>query len=520
MAEEPVRQNINQERRLRLLVESVIDYAIYMLDPTGIVSSWNPGAQRIKGYTANEIVGRHFSQFYTDEDRANGLPAQSLRTALTEGRFEKEGWRLRKDGTRFWANVVIDPIRDPSGELIGFAKITRDITDRMKMQETLELTRAALAQSQKMEAVGQLTGGVAHDFNNLLTVIGNSVDLLANPTLSEKQRDNFLAAIRRATERGAKLTQQLLAFSRRQPLRPELHAIGPLVREFAGVLRRACGESVDIEIESGPDTVGVNLDAPQFEAALLNLVVNARDAMPDGGKLRVTVGSETVDAARAALIGDLAPGEYIAVAVVDSGSGMPLHVVEHAFEPFYTTKEVGKGTGLGLSQVYGFAKQLGGHAHIQSTVDRGTTVTLYLPATTEAAPATKARSANELPRPVQIGRILVVEDDADVRAMTVETLTAIGYEIVTAPDGVAALAILQRGDQFDVLFTDIVMPKGMTGLDLARQARALRPHLKVLLASGYPQAALPKGGTLDPEFAFLAKPYRWSELADRLRALR
>jgi PAS domain S-box-containing protein len=504
------------EQQFRLLVQGVTDYAIYLLDPEGYITNWNAGGERIKGYPAEEIVGQHFSRFYSPEDRARGDPARTLAIASREGRFEGEGWRVRKDGTRFWASAVVDRILDHRGQLIGFAKVTRDMTEKKRAEEALEQARAALAQSQKMEAVGQLTGGVAHDFNNLLTVIANGLDLLAGPIRDEVQKHRIIDSAQRAAERGAKLTEQLLAFSRRQPLRPQIHNINALIGEFEAVLRRACPEPVEVEMMLAPLPPAADIDAPQFETALLNLVVNARDAMPGGGILRLATGIATIDAAQARLMSDLAPGDYVTIAVGDTGEGMSAEVVARACEPFFTTKGVGKGSGLGLSQVYGFVTQSGGYVAIDSKPGAGTTVTLYLPAA-EAASADDAAAAA---KQASIGRVLVVEDDPEVLDVTVETLHAIGYEVLTAPDGPSALAVLRRDADIDVLFTDIVMPRGMNGVELAREACRLRPQLRVLLASGYPMSYLaPDQAGREEEFAFLRKPYRGAELADKLRAL-
>jgi PAS domain S-box-containing protein len=510
---------LGSDQLFRILVQGVTDYAIYMLDPEGNITNWNLGGERIKGYPEHEIIGRHFSIFYTEEDRAAGVPARTVETATREGRFEGDGWRVRKDGSHFWASVVVDRILDKNGKLIGFAKITRDMTERKKAEEELDHARAALAQSQKMEAIGQLTGGVAHDFNNLLTVITNALDLLADGRRDEAQRRRIIDFAQRAAERGARLTQQLLAYSRRQPLRPEVHSINGLIRGFEAVLRRACPEPIECEIPPATASLATNIDAPQFETALLNLVVNARDAMPKGGRLSITTGLATIDQRLAALMSDIEPGDYVRIAVADTGEGMTPDVLARAFEPFFTTKEVGKGSGLGLSQVYGFVAQSGGHVAIDSTLGAGTTVTLYLPAVPaivegQATAATALQSA-------AIGRVLVVEDDPEVLDVTVERLRRMGYEVLTAGDGPAALAVLRREAEIDILFSDIVMPRGMNGVELARTALRLRPQLRVLLASGYPMSALSatQGITADTGFAFLSKPYRGAELADALRAL-
>src|SRR5438105_3234134 len=510
----------DSEQQFRMLVQGVVDYAIYLLDPRGYITNWNAGGERIKGYPAEEIIGQHFSRFYTEKDRLAGEPQRGLAIAARDGRYEREGWRVRKDGTQFWASVVIDRILDPEGKLVGFAKVTRDLTEKKRAEEALEQARAALAQAQKMEAVGQLTGGVAHDFNNLLTVITNALDLLGGRIRDDVQKHRIIDSAQRAAERGARLTQQLLAFSRRQTLRPEIHPINGLVGEFEAVLRRACPEPVEIDVVLSPLPLAANIDAPQFETALLNLVVNARDAMPAGGKLRIASSCKTVSAAEARRMSDILPGDYVTVSVSDTGEGMSRAVLSRVFEPFFTTKEVGKGSGLGLSQVYGFVTQSGGHVAIDSKPGAGTTVTLYLPAVSPAAAGLLAGHSDAQSAPAP-GRVLVVEDDPEVLDVAVEMLRGFGYEVLTAPDGPSALAVLRRDAEIDVLFTDIVMPRGMNGVELAREARRLRPDVRVLLASGYPASVLASDhrASDDGEFAFLSKPYRRAELADNLRAL-
>ncbi len=517
---EPPAASVESDQLFRILVQGVTEYAIYMLDPDGNIANWNLGGERIKGYSGAEVIGKHFSMFYSEEDRAAGEPERTLATALHEGRFEGEGWRVRKDGSRFWASAVVHRVLDNRGRLIGFAKVTRDMTEQKKAEEELERARATLAQSQKLEAIGQLTGGVAHDFNNLLTVVANSLDLLADPRRDEAQKHRIIDFAQRATERGARLTQQLLAYSRRQPLRPEVHNINRLIRGFEAVLRRACPEAIEFTMPLATGPLAANIDAPQFETALLNLIVNSRDAMPKGGRLRITTGRDAIDESRAATMSDIAPGDYVTVAVADTGEGMPPEVLARAFEPFFTTKEVGKGSGLGLSQVYGFVAQSGGHVAIASTPGSGTTVTLYLPAA-RALAEDRSESAAATQESAAIGRVLVVEDDPEVLDVTVETLRRMGYEVLTAGDGPAALAVLRREAEIDILFSDIVMPRGMNGVELARTALRLRPQLRVLLASGYPMSALSatQGISADTGFAFLSKPYRGSELAEALRAL-
>ncbi|MDF2971253.1 MAG: hybrid sensor histidine kinase/response regulator [Microvirga sp.] len=506
------------EERFRLLVQGVTDYAIYMLDPQGHVTNWNAGAQRIKGYSQDEILGRHFSEFYTDEDQANELPRRALETATREGRFEAEGWRRRKDGTRFWASVVIDRIQNDLGEIIGFAKITRDITERRQAQEALAQAQAALFQSQKMEAVGQLTGGVAHDFNNLLTVIVNNLDLLTRSTRDARDM-RLIEGAQRAAERGAKLTQQLLAFSRRQPLQPALHNPNTLIGGFEAILHRACGELVKLQLALAPQVRSISVDAPQFEAALLNLIVNARDAMPDGGSLMITTGNMSVSEKEHAAA-ELKPGPYVSVTVEDTGSGMTPEVLDRVFEPFFTTKEIGKGTGLGLSQVYGFVTQSGGHIKVDSILGQGTKVTMLLPAQGNGdASVVEGEDGTIRPARESQGTVLIVEDEPAVLEVASDIFDSLGYDVLTATDAKEALTVLETDTVIDVMFSDVIMPNGMNGVELSRKAREMRPNLKILLASGYPMSALPSEG-LGAGVSFISKPYRWTELADKLRALR
>lgn len=365
----------DEARQFSLLIGSVTDYAIYMLDTNGYIRSWNPGGERIKGYSDREIVGQHFSRFYTPEDIARGEPQRGLETARNEGKFEAEGWRLRKDGTRFRASVVIDPIWQ-DGTLIGFAKVTRDVTERYEALQRLQETQKALAQSQKLEAIGKLTLGLAHDFNNLLTVIVNSLDLIVMRNEGDQRVHDWTEAAQRAADRGTLLTRQLLSFGRGQNLAPEVHDINELLVRSGEMYRRACGPMVQFAFEFAEGLPLVEVDAAQFEAAILNLVANSRDAMRSGGSILVRtrlLECERPDAP------DAGAHPYVSVDVVDNGEGMSAEVAERAMEPFFTTKEVGRGSGLGLSQVFGFAAQSGGFAALHSEAGVGTTVSLRLP---------------------------------------------------------------------------------------------------------------------------------------------
>ena len=503
------------EQQFRLLVQGVTDYAIYMLDPEGRVTSWNAGAQRIKGYEEEEIVGEHFSRFYTPEDRAAGLPERALKIAAAEGRFEREGWRVRKDGSKFFAHVVIDAIRDNDGRFAGFAKVTRDITDKQAAAAALKRTEQALVQAQKMEAIGNLTGGVAHDFNNLLQVIAGNLQLLSRDVVGNERAERRVQGALEGVNRGAKLARQLLAFGRRQPLEPRVVNLGRLLGGTADLLQRTLGDAVEVEMVISGSLWNAFVDAGQVENALLNLAINARDAMNGVGKLTIEAGNALLDEAYARANVDVVAGQYVMLAISDTGSGMTPEVMAQAFEPFFSTKPEGKGTGLGLSMVHGFVKQSGGHVKIYSEPGHGTTVKLYLPRSREAedvlAPADLVHAVGGTET------VLVAEDDEDVRATVVEMLRELGYQVLEARDGESAFAIVQSGIKVDLLFTDVVMPGPLRSPDLARKARERLPGIAVLFTSGYTQNAIVQGGRLDPGVELLVKPYSREDLARKIR---
>ncbi len=494
------------EERFRLLVQGVTDYAIYMLSPTGIVTNWNAGARRIKGYEEAEVLDTHFSRFYVDEDVAAGAPMKALNRAVAEGRFESEGWRKRKDGSRFWAHVVIDPIHDQLGKLIGFAKVTRDITERRQAQQELEKANAALFQSQKLEAIGKLTGGVAHDFNNLLSVIVNGLGILQH-RLVEPEDVRILDAMTRAASRGATLTQQLLSFARRQPLKQENLNLNDVIGSFEAVLRRASRGSVAFELDLAAQLPPVRIDAAQLEASLLNLIVNARDATPDGGTISLRTAVVELGVGE---VTTLPAGRYVVVEVGDTGAGMTTDTMSRALEPFFTTKPVGKGTGLGLSQAYGLAQQSKGDLVLRSIVGEGTQVSFYFPALCgNDQPAAPVAPVAE--------KALVVDDQDDVRDMAAALVSTLGYQVVAARNGIEALEALKKDPAIEVLFSDVVMP-GMSGITLARQARLLSPALKIILASGYTsEASLDEQSAIE-EFPFISKPYTLAQILKELRA--
>ncbi|HZP65091.1 MAG TPA: PAS domain S-box protein [Rudaea sp.] len=500
------------EEQFRRLVQGVTDYAIFMLDPAGNVSSWNAGAQRIKGYSVNEILGRHFSTFYTEEDRRSGVPARALETAAREGRYEKEGWRVRKDGTRFFANVVIDAIRDDDGKLIGFAKVTRDITERKQAEQALAQAQRALFQTQKLESIGQLTGGIAHDFNNLLTAILGSLEVLRKRLRGDERSLALLDNAIQGAERGTTLTQRMLAFARRQELKLEAVDVPKLVAGMELLLERTLGPTVTIETAFADALPPVCSDPNQLESALLNLAVNARDAMPDGGVITIGAGKVTLGEGNAMGVD---PGVYVCLSVTDTGEGMDEETLAHAAEPFFTTKGVGKGTGLGLPMVHGLAEQSGGRLRIASRRGQGTTVEIWLPATRAKVAATQqAGAGEEAPTPAQRRYVvLVVDDDPLVLVSTGAALDDLGYRVVEVESGARALEIVARDTSIDVVLTDQAMP-GMTGIELADAIRQLRPGLPVILASGY--AELPNSAS--PYLRRLSKPYRRAELANAITA--
>ena len=510
------------EQRFRLLVQSVVDYAIFMLDARGIVTNWNPGAERIKGYKASEIVGQHFSRFYTEEDRAAGVPARALATAANEGKFEAEGWRVRKDGTRFWANVVIDPIRSDSGEIIGFAKVTRDMTERRNAQEELARAREQLFQMQKLEAIGQLTGGVAHDFNNLLTIIIGNIEIaqrnVERGQMVPAQQLRLLSNALDGAKRAATLTQRLLAFARRQPLDPKPLNVNKFIAGMGEFLQRTLGEAIQVEAVGSGGVWPIEVDAVQLESAILNLALNARDAMPNGGKLTIEAANIYLDQHYGRSNPEIAPGQYVMIALSDTGTGMSPETVARAFEPFFTTKGLGQGTGLGLSQVYGFVKQSGGNVKVYSEVGEGTTIKIYLPRIAGEAAAAEPET-HALAASAGGETILVVEDDPAVLEYIVEVLSGLDYNVLQASNGSAALHHLQDLSlHVDLLLTDVVMP-GMNGRVLADQVRKIRPGMKILFMTGYSQNAVVHHGRLDPGVHLIQKPLSESQLAARVREL-
>jgi len=507
-AEETLRKS---EEQFKLLVQSVTDYAIYMLSPEGIITNWNSGAERIKGYTPQEIIGEHFSRFYGPEDVAAGIPQIGLETAAREGRFEKEGWRYRKDGSRFWANVVIDAIKTSGGKLIGYAKITRDMTERKQAQEQLERARDAMAQSQKMDAIGQLTGGVAHDFNNLLMAVLGSLELIRKRLPEDAKLKLLLNNAFEGARRGVSLTQRMLSFARRQELSITAVDIKTLVNGISDMLDRSLGPMMTIEFDIPDGLPSIKADANQLETALLNLTVNARDAMSGGGTITI---SARLTATPPMMGAKALNGECVVLRVTDTGEGMDPDTLARAREPFFTTKGVGKGTGLGLSMVHGMAEQLGGRLRIESHRGKGTSVELWIPL---------FHGEVLLPIPVSGEAvavsdkktlvILVVDDDQLVLTNTKAMLEDFGHTVVDVISGPAALEVIRKTPHVDLVITDQAMPQ-MTGMQLAAAIKVDWPNLPILLVSGY--AELPSKTAF--ELPKLAKPFSLDDLEGAVAA--
>ena len=497
------------ERRFRLLVQGVTDYAIFMLDPDGCVTTWNTGAQRIHQYSADEIIGQNFGRFYTEEERQRGEPARALHVAAYEGKYRAEGWQVRRDETAFWASFVIEAIRDEVGGLIGYAKITRDITERREAQLALERAQEQLAQSQKMEALGQLTGSIAHDFNNLLMITSGYAQILRR-RLSEPKLLKAAEAVHSAARRGESLTRQLLAFSRRQPITPVVVDLKERIESVHEMLVGSLRGNVELRHDIPGDVWPIEVDIAELELALVNVAVNARDAMPGGGTLTLSVRNVTLKKSDGV---DQCEGDFVALALADTGVGIAPDVLPKVFEPFFTTKALGKGTGLGLAQVYGFSRQSGGTVVATSTVGSGTTVTIYLP----RSRATLTRSEEAPPTQPFAGEglVLIVEDSPEVAEVTASLVEQLGYRTTHAENAIEALNRLQRGERVNIVLSDIVMPGSMNGIALAHEINNRYPHMPVLLASGYSDVVQAN----ESQFVILRKPFQLPALAKAMREI-
>jgi len=486
--------------------------AVLVIDAKGDILLSNPAAEKMLRYRAGMTVEqvRSLSTAF-HADGVTPLPTRDLPAAraLRGEAFDAEEIVARRGGDEPPVHLVISgrPLRDAAGAISGAALVYHDATASRE-------TEHKLLQSQKLDAIGKLTGGVAHDFNNMLTVITGTTETLVASLAHQPALQRTAELIDQAAERCSELIQHLLAFARRQPLQPRDVDVNATVLDIAKLLRPTLGEQIEVNSVLEQETATAHIDASQLANSLLNMAINARDAMPNGGKLLLETRNVVLDEAYAQANPEAKPGSYVMLAVSDTGAGMSQDVLDKVFEPFFTTKEVGKGTGLGLSMVYGFVKQSGGHIRIYSEVGHGTTIKLYLPPArgqVETAPA----AAAALPHGNET--IMVVEDDALVRHFVIGQLQSLGYRTVGAANGPAALSLVKDGQAFDLLFTDVIMPGGMSGRDLADKARKLRPDIKVLYTSGYTDNAIVHQGKLDPGLLLLSKPYRKSKLADMIR---
>jgi two-component system, cell cycle sensor histidine kinase and response regulator CckA len=498
------------EDRFRLLVNGVRDYALLMLDPQGNVASWNAGAEHITGYATREIVGKHFSVFYEPAAVVAGRPEADLEVAARTGRAAEEGFRVRKDGTRFWASVVLSPILDPAGELLGYATISRDLTERRQLETQLH-------QAQKLEAIGSLAAGVAHDFNNLLSIILSYSELLQADLKDGDPMRTDLQEIKAAGLLAVTLTRQLLAFSRQQVLKPQIVDLSAVVLGLANMLRRLIGEEVELTTNTAPLLGAVLVDPGQMEQVIINLAVNARDAMVGGGKLSIETREVELGQDYADDHVGVTPGPHIVLTVTDTGVGMDALTQSRMFEPFFTTKELGKGTGLGLASVFGIVRQSGGTIWVSSAPGKGTSIEVYLPMADRSAvvrptiepPSNRSLRGHET--------ILLVEDDERLRLLARNILKRYGYNVLDARGGGDAFLLCEQyPGPIQLLLTDVVMPR-MSGRKLAERLLQVRTDMKVIYMSGYTDDAVVRHGVFHSTLAFIEKPITPEALARKVR---
>jgi PAS domain S-box-containing protein len=515
----------NADRPYRLLIEQMKEGAV-TLSKEGLVLYCNEAFGSLLERSPGQISGKPFNQFLSQTD----IPVfEAMLNSADGGRAIVT--MVAAGGTSVPANLSLSPLPDASDAQI----VCGVVTDLRPLQQSTrqlaeagarladqvaerERTEALLHQAQKMEVVGQLTGGIAHDFNNLLMIISGNLDLIRRRVTDEPmvaRLDQVLLAVRR----GAKLTQQLLAFSRIQSLSPEAICINDLLPEIEMLVRRAVGSEIDVQFDLIDGLWSCRVDPNQLESAILNLAINARDAMRNGGTVKIATANLTLDHAGAAALGEIVPGKYVGITLTDSGSGMPEAVLSRVFEPFFTTKEVGKGSGLGLSQVYGFARQSGGHITIESKVDRGTSVCLYLPWTEPGRAETQPAEPVE-PLPSGHAKVLIVEDDSELRELHSQLVEELGYAAHAAATGAAAITALEQHPEISVLFTDILMPGGMNGYELATEVRRRRPDVAILTTSGFPGHFLPDSVARRDDFHIIRKPFTQIELAAALLKVR
>src|SRR3954454_9454896 len=494
------------KRHFQILVEGVVDYAIFALDKEGHVTSWNSAAQKIIGYTVDEIIGKDFGIFYRPDERRAGAPNRALDLAIERGKHEVEGWRIRKNGTPFFITGSAFLKNDHERNLRGFINVIRKATERRDAEKKLVQAREQLAMSQKMEAIRKLTGGIAHDFNNLLMIIGGSAQIFAR--LLDPKLARAIEAIQTAAKRGESLTRQLLTFSRHQHLSPTVIDLNAAIKNTRTMIESSLRGNIVYNENLGDGVWPVRVDLAELELAIVNIAVNARDAMPNGGTFTLSVNDVTVNQE----IGDnRLQGAFLAIALSDTGTGIPPNLLSKMFDPFFTTKEVGKGTGLGLSQVYGFAHQAGGTGTADSKVGQGTTITVYLPSgADEQITSVDASAAKTTTQYSQRQTVLVVDDSADVAEVTSSLFDHLGYETIYGESAEAALKLLDAGTKIDLVFSDIVMPGTIDGVGLAREIRSRYPNLPVAITTGYSDAAEAAPSTL----RILRKPFDTEALRD------
>jgi PAS domain S-box-containing protein len=494
---------LNSARRhFQMLIEGVAEYAIFALDKEGHVASWNSGAQRVMGYTSEEIIGQNFGVFYRPDERRAGAPNRALESAIQTGKHVVEGWLIRKNGTPVFITGSVSSVHDDTGNLIGFANILRDATERRDAHEKLVEAREQLAMAQKMEAIGKLTGGIAHDFNNLLMIIGGSAQIFSR--LLDPKLPRAIEAIQSAAKRGESLTRQLLTFSRHQPLNPTVIDLNASIRNMRAMIESSLRGNIVYDENVGDDVWPVKVDLAELELAIVNIAVNARDAMPNGGTFSLYASNVIVDQEGSN------NRSFVAISCGDNGTGIPPNLLSKMFDPFFTTKEVGKGTGLGLSQVYGFAHQAGGTVTADSTVGRGTTVTIYLPPCVDEQISSKEISAKTKTKQSNGLRVLVVDDNGDVAEVTSSLFEHLGYETIYRNSAEAALDLLEDGTKIDLVFSDIVMPGTIDGIGLAREINSRYPDLPVVLTTGYSDATK----AVPPNLKILRKPFDADTLRD------
>ena len=499
----------SQATRFQLLVEGVRDYAIVMIDPRGTVISWNQGAERMYGYAANEILGQDAARFFIQQEQTDRRPDAILRVALDAGRHEEEGTRVRRDGTSFPALVTTTVLREPDGAHIGFAQVTRDLSDTRNLE-------AQLQQKQKLEAIGQLAGGLAHDFNNLLTVIASNVAFSFSEIDPDSPVREYLFEIDAAASRAAEVTRQLLGFSRRQVITPKVVDLNEILRNMDRMLRRLIGEDVRCHFELAAGLGRVRADRVQIEQVIMNLAANARDAMLGGGGFVLQTENVVLDEDFVRTRPSLDPGRYVMLTARDTGIGMSRDTLEHVFEPFYSAKGTGQRSGLGLGMVWGIVKQHGGAVWASSEEGQGSTFTIYLPrvdAPVEAAEPSRRwqgiRGGTET--------ILLLDDDDAIRAAVLRLLKRGGYHVLEAPSGPEALAMARAYEgQLHMLITDVVMPE-TSGPRVAAEILAVRPDIKVLYVSGYAANAITQDGFDEATVAFLQKPFAPVALLAKIR---